>query len=232
MPGKVERELKFTFPPEAAPQVKAALRKETDRRQGHQHLVSSYFDTPDDYLWRHGATLRVRDGGERRVQTLKRARASALERDEVEFETMGPRPDLRAFEKTPLAPLVKKSKLRKRLGVNIGVDVSRDVSVVEAHRSTIEAALDNGQIHANGASLPFGELELELKAGDKDALFQLARRLLQRRSDFSQSDQQGRARPFAGGRCMGAFLQGAPARTRTADELRRQFPRHLPGLLA
>ncbi len=74
MAGKVESELKFTFAPEALPRVRAALDKETDGSPERRRLVSSYFDTEDDYLWRHAATLRLRDDGEHRVQTLKRAR--------------------------------------------------------------------------------------------------------------------------------------------------------------
>ncbi len=111
------------------------------------------------------------------MQTLKRARASALNRDEFEFEARGETPDLKAFENTPLARLVKKPKVRGRLDANIGVDVSRDVSVIKVEKSKIEASRDNGEIRSNGASLPFGESELELKEGEADALFEQARRL-------------------------------------------------------
>ncbi len=177
MPGKVESELKFTFPPEALARIKAALGKETDRSRERRHLVSRYFDTEDDYLWRHGATLRLRDGGGHRVQTLKRERASVLSRDEYECETEGDKPDLKAFAHTPLGRLIKKPKVRRCLQANIGVEVSRDVSVIKIERSKIEAALDSGEIYTKGASVPFVELELELKEGEKDALFELARRL-------------------------------------------------------
>ncbi len=64
MAGKVESELKFTFAPEALPRVRAVLDKETDGSPERRRLVSSYFDTDDDYLWRHAATLRLRDDGE------------------------------------------------------------------------------------------------------------------------------------------------------------------------
>lgn len=177
MPGKVERELKFTFSPEALARVRVALGKEAGSSRKRRRLVSRYFDTQDGYLWRHGASLRLRDGDEHRVQTLKHERASALSRDEYEFETKASTPDLKAFEHTPFSRLIKKARVRRGLGVRIGVDVSRDVSVIKTARSKIEAALDRGEIHSKGASLPFGELELELKVGEPTILFELARRL-------------------------------------------------------
>jgi inorganic triphosphatase YgiF len=64
----VEIELKFTFPPEAMARVTAALGKETDRSRERKRLVSRYFDTEDEYLWRHGATLRLREGDEPRCK--------------------------------------------------------------------------------------------------------------------------------------------------------------------
>ena len=43
--------------------------------------------------------------------------------------------------------------------------------------SVVEVALDIGQVEANGKQAPICELELELKAGDATALFDLARQL-------------------------------------------------------
>lgn len=177
MVGKVESELKFTFPPEALARVRAALVREGGSSPERRRLKSRYYDTEDGYLWRHGATLRLRDGGEHRVQTLKRERASSLDRDEYERETTAAEPDLKAFGHTPFARLLEKARLRRGLRVQSGVDVRRDVSVIGAARSKIEAALDRGKISSNGASLPFGELELELKEGETSVMFDVARRL-------------------------------------------------------
>jgi len=44
MPGKVESELKFTFPPEGLARVRAALGKVTDGSRERRRLVSRYFD--------------------------------------------------------------------------------------------------------------------------------------------------------------------------------------------
>jgi inorganic triphosphatase YgiF len=88
MAGNIESELKFVFAPEALPSVRAALGQAAESSPQRLRLISSYFDTQDDYLWRHGATLRLRQDGERRVQTLS-------------------------------------GSVRRNLGANIGVDVSR-----------------------------------------------------------------------------------------------------------
>lgn len=177
MTNGVERELKFVFTPETIPQVRRALERETGGSAKRRRLVSRYFDTDDDYLWRHEATLRLRDDGEHRVQTMKRGASSALDRDEYEFETRGRTPDTTAFERTPLARLLKKRRVRRGLNARIDVDVTRDVSTANLPGSKIETALDNGAIRSNGASLRFNELELELKEGESGALFELARRL-------------------------------------------------------
>ncbi len=177
MASGVERELKFVFTPETIPRVTRALEREAGGSGKQRRLVSRYFDTDDDYLWRHEATLRLRDDGEHRVQTMKRGASSALDRDEYEFETRGDTPDPTAFERTPLASLLKKRRVRRGLNARIDVDVTRQVSTVNLPGSKVETALDNGAIRSNGASLRFHELELELKEGERGALFELARRL-------------------------------------------------------
>ena len=89
MADNVEFELKFVFPPEALTAVQAALREETKEATARRRLVSHYFDTADDYLWRHAVTLRVRKDGRESIQTIKREKPSTLDRDE--FEKLPPK---------------------------------------------------------------------------------------------------------------------------------------------
>ncbi|WP_442754626.1 CHAD domain-containing protein [Methylocystis sp. JAN1] len=177
MANGVESELKFVFPPNALPAVRAALGHEKAGSPNHLHLISRYFDTADDYLWRHGTTLRVRKEGRHSKQTIKREQPSALERDEYETEADGETPNLDAFDATPLARLVRKPKMRDRLQCNFEVEVEREASTLSLHGSEIEAALDRGEVRCEGALIPFVELELELKSGERTELFELARRL-------------------------------------------------------
>jgi triphosphatase len=55
------------------------------------------------------------------------------------------------------------------------VDVERTSFMLETGGGRIEAAFDQGAIKANGEQLGVRELELELKSGDRSALFNLAR---------------------------------------------------------
>ncbi|VXC19177.1 hypothetical protein BURKHO8Y_20174 [Burkholderia sp. 8Y] len=63
-------------------------------------LVSTYFDTPEMHLRKHGASLRVRVVGEQRLQTLKMQGSTAaglFVRDEFECPVNGDGPDLDAL---------------------------------------------------------------------------------------------------------------------------------------
>ena len=67
-----ESELKFIFEPTDLPKIKALpLLKDALPQANYQRLVSTYFDTPDRYLWKHGVSLRVRQSEQGLVQTLK-----------------------------------------------------------------------------------------------------------------------------------------------------------------
>ena len=67
-----ESELKFFFEPRDLSKIKALpLLKDAWPQANHQRLVSTYFDTPNKYLWKHGVSLRVRQNEQGLVQTLK-----------------------------------------------------------------------------------------------------------------------------------------------------------------
>src|SRR4051794_1297809 len=76
-----ELELKFQVPGHQVSSLRAEL-----LRHGAQttRLLARYFDTSDGRLAQHGIALRLRQEGERWVQTLKADGASAIERLEHE----------------------------------------------------------------------------------------------------------------------------------------------------
>lgn len=212
MPGGAESELKFVFSPNELPSVEAALSRQGQGLTEGRRLVSHYFDTEDDYLWRHGATLRLRDDGKNRIQTIKREQASALTRDEYEAQTRDETPDLAAFERTPLARLLKKQRLQDRLRANIDVDITREVSNIEIAGSEIEVALDKGEIRSNGAALWIGELELELKAGKTSGLFELARKLSLEAPILLSFISKAERGHMLGGGAWGRAFKGRPSK--------------------
>jgi inorganic triphosphatase YgiF len=177
MPNGAESELKFLFAPEALAPLRTALRQNGAGSATRKRLVSHYFDTANDYLWRRGVTLRIRKDGDESTQTVKREKPSALERDEFETTTEGDAPDLAAIEDASLARLFKKAKVRKGLRSSLDVEVERETTTVMLDGGEIETALDIGETRSNGLALQFSELELELKKRSRDALFELARAL-------------------------------------------------------
>src|SRR5262245_36862748 len=171
-----ESELKFIFAPDDFPKIKALpLLRDVLAQASHQRLVSTYFDTPDNYLWEHGMSLRVRQSGQGLVQTLKQQMPSPLDRGEWEVKVNRNLPNIDALKNTPLAYFFKKSRGRERLRPNIDVEVERLSAMIHIGQSRIEMAVDQGSIKAGGKTTPINELELELKEGQKPDLFELDR---------------------------------------------------------
>lgn len=168
-----EIELKFLIPPEAAALALAQLKGEGAVRQ----LDATYFDTPDHALRKAGYGLRVRDGEGGRKQTLKSASAGGVfSRGEWEEKIAGPGPDRDALARTPAAAMLAGEALAPVFTTR----VERTVRIVQVGEAVIEAALDRGELSADGRRAPVCELELELKAGEPAALFDLARQLSKR----------------------------------------------------
>jgi inorganic triphosphatase YgiF len=168
-----EIELKFLIPPESAASALAQLHGEGAVRQ----LDATYFDTPDHALRKAGFGLRVRDGEGGRKQTLKSASAGGVfSRGEWETAIAGPDPDRDALARTPAAAMLDGETLTPVFTTR----VERIVHIVHVGEAIIEAALDRGELSADGRRAPVCELELELKAGQPEALFDLARQLAKR----------------------------------------------------
>lgn len=141
-------------------------------------LISVYYDTPDDMLRKAGLFLRVRNTGAGFVQTVKTARGDSefLERNEWECGLSSDSPDLAAAEETALGPLLS-DKVRNALDRRFETRFHRRTFLVEYEGSVIETAIDQGDIVAGEKRSRVCELELELKSGDRAALFSFAKRL-------------------------------------------------------
>lgn len=165
-----EIELKFLIPPEAAEAILGALDGEGAVRQ----LDATYYDTADHALRRAGFGLRVRDGEGGRKQTLKSASAGGVfSRGEWEETIAGPAPDRDALARTPVGEMLAEAALSPVFTTR----VERVIRLVRAGETLIEVALDRGQLSAGERHAAVCELELELKTGEAEALFDLARTL-------------------------------------------------------
>ncbi|HXL67197.1 MAG TPA: CYTH and CHAD domain-containing protein [Xanthobacteraceae bacterium] len=140
-------------------------------------LNAVYYDDRHRTLRERGLTLRVRQMGKQRIQTIKALNGSdPARRAEWETEIKGARPDLSKAAGTALEPLLEK-KVRGPLEPVFETRIARTAFPLHFGRSDIVVALDQGKIDTGRASLPISEVELELTRGKLADLFQLALRL-------------------------------------------------------
>ena len=177
----IENEVKFEASTRDLRKLAAAriLRRSDGQLPRHKYLVSTYFDTPKLLLRKNGVSLRIRQAGKKRVQTIKTANGGAsVSRGEWQHKLQGDEPDLRAARGTALQPLLSgklKRKLKRDLAPIFATHVQRTFLPLRSGNSQIELALDEGHIRAGQKSSPLAEVELELKKGKASDLFKAAR---------------------------------------------------------
>lgn len=144
--------------------------------------VSTYFDTDDLRLQRERAALRVRQIGARRIQTLKlapKAEEGVLARREWEREVDGDVPDLRDIDDRHIRKILD-DDVKHRLAPIFVAEIKRSTMPLELDGSSIEFALDVGEIKTERGSVPVCEAELELKSGRIESVYKLAQELNKR----------------------------------------------------
>ena len=165
-----ELELKLTLLPDAQGTLTDWLLQQPGVKDlGERHLVNVYFDTPTLALNQQHIALRVRQVGERFIQTLKTKGAfvdGAHQRQEWEWPMTSADLDLSLLADTPLGGEAALAKLVPVFETNF----TRRVLLLQDGDSVIECALDRGEIIAGQKRMPLCELELELKAGDASAI--------------------------------------------------------------
>jgi inorganic triphosphatase YgiF len=142
-----------------------------------ERQVTTYYDTPKGELRRSGYSLRVREKGGRRVQTVKHRGADAggfSTRPEWESRIDGDALDFEALKATPVGEILSRRDMKKRLETVSETRVERTTWDVARSGAEIELILDEGEVEAGGATEPLCEVELELKSGDRIDLFALA----------------------------------------------------------
>jgi triphosphatase len=172
-----EIELKLHIAPEKADRFRQhPLLQSAIHTHAPQHLYNTYFDTPDHALLQHGVGLRVRRIGDKRLQTLKTA-GSGLgglhQRQEWEMEIAEDIPDYSLFPEGALPDWCAQNI--EQIQPLFVTDFMRTTWLIALEDgSKIEVALDIGEIKTQTASTPLFEVELELKAGSPETLYQVA----------------------------------------------------------
>jgi len=176
-----EIELKLECEPDALDRVSQApvLSRLKRGRASAKTLRSVYFDTEDFSLMKSGLALRVREGGGKRIQTLKtESDGDGLASDRGEWEVQLGRdeegPNLNRL------PATIKARIRKAAnGAPIAPRLVSDIHRTARQLTTpagdqIEIAIDRGVLRVGGREARISEVELELKRGDPASLYRLA----------------------------------------------------------
>ncbi|SEP07076.1 CYTH and CHAD domain-containing protein [Nitrosovibrio sp. Nv6] len=179
-----EIELKLRLPPDSVARLRRnrLLKSLSISHPVTRKLYTVYYDTPDFDLRRHDIAFRLRRTGKNWIQSIKGggdATAGLHQRYEWEIPLRTAQPDFIGISDPFLIEFFKNADIREQL---------RPVFTTEFKRSTrtlclpggseAEFCLDQGVVSTVDASVPFCEVELELKSGGPLPLFQLALDLL------------------------------------------------------
>ncbi len=155
------------------------------RTPQHARLHNIYFDTADQALRQRRAALRLRKIGSGAsatwLQTLKLAGdddTALSQRTEWEMPVAGPSLDFAALQATGWSAIDPDGALFTQLMPIFTTDFERSIWLVRSKDgSKVEVALDTGAVHSEEHTLPICEVELELKTGPVQALFDVAAKL-------------------------------------------------------
>jgi len=148
-----------------------------------KQLTNNYFDNRDLALRKMDIGLRIRGVNEKYEQTVKTAGkvvGCLHQRPEYNVDLKGNHLDLLLFPEHIWPEHVDVDKLQKSLQVIFNTDFSRQTWLITQADSVIELALDRGEIFTSPTieTLAINELEIELVSGDEQALFALAKQLM------------------------------------------------------
>jgi inorganic triphosphatase YgiF len=178
-----EIELKLEIRPEDVQRLlRSPVLRELASGRGHtRSLHSVYFDTPELGLARAEMALRVRRDGRKLVQTLKARgpqRGAHFDRIEYEAPASGEEPDLELVPDPELRAQVQAALAGAPLRPVIETRIRRTRRRLEQGGTSLELAVDVGELRTAGESQPLCEIELELLEGDAAALYDVALALL------------------------------------------------------
>lgn len=182
----LEIELKFALPAGDLGELEGWVQRLplfSRRKPTRLKLFNIYYDTPEHLLRSKKMALRLRQIGSpdqpKWVQTLKTSNhpESALsQRGEWEFAVPGNQLDLGTLlESTPWGEFDSDGVVFRALKPCFSTAFERTLWTLK-HKdgSCVEVALDWGRVNVDGKSAPICELELELRAGCAESLYQTA----------------------------------------------------------
>lgn len=175
----IETELKLRIAPENIQQfMQHPLLAEAVHVSPPQSLYNTYFDTHDRMLFQQGIGLRVRKIGDQYVQSIKTS-GSGLgglhQRQEWEMEIADNTPNFSIFPAHLFPHGESYEYYEQKIQALFITDFVRETwDLFLEEGSQIEVVLDQGEIRTQTKKVPLCEIELELKSGLPDRLFQVA----------------------------------------------------------
>lgn len=180
-----EIELKLRFQNEHIPTLATYLDARCEAL-GEQLLENTYFDTPKAELAAHACALRIRKHGEGFEQTLKlsgTSDAGVMSRHEWNWplEPTSSEPELNSahLHDDALAQYWPRDIRISQLKPAFDTHFTRTTWLWHEDDWTCEVVIDHGQVVANERSMALCELEIELKNGQPECLWQVAQELCQ-----------------------------------------------------
>nr|WP_086939736.1 inorganic triphosphatase [Thaumasiovibrio occultus] len=178
---ETEIELKFFVSAQFSQYLTSKIEQYKVLQQGVRELGNTYYDTPTNQLRQHDIGLRIRRFDDVHIQTLKtagRVVAGLHQRPEYNAELSGNTLDLSLIPAQAWPEHFDVAALNAELHPLFSTNFSRQQWLVALNDGAqIEIAFDQGQVLANEQTDDICEVELELKSGQADALFTLAREL-------------------------------------------------------
>ncbi|ANW23929.1 adenylate cyclase [Vibrio coralliilyticus] len=176
---ETEIELKFFVSPDFSNTLRDKISQTKVLQHSCRELGNTYFDTPDNWLRQHDIGLRIRRFDDVYVQTVKtsgRVVAGLHQRPEFNAEHDSNDP-LLSLHPSDIWPTGKDTEtLQSELIPLFSTNFTREQWLIAMpDGSQIEVAFDQGKVEAGDKEDPICEVELELKSGQTDALFTLAR---------------------------------------------------------
>lgn len=173
-----ETELKLRLPPTKNAAFKRLLDAHQAAPPKTEHLVSLYFDTPSLDLAQRDMGLRLRQVDGQWIQTLKlgeQAGAGLHQRPELEAPVAGQALELKQIANREAREFLSQKHIASALSPLFTTDITRTQwTLQDPQGNTLEVSLDHGSIIARQRTLKINEVEIELKQGDVQALFELA----------------------------------------------------------
>jgi inorganic triphosphatase YgiF len=145
-----------------------------------KELRSVYFDTPGNRLRSEGIALRVRDGEDGYVQTVKmetQLKDGVSNPIEIEDRIDGPEPDIHRIGDARVRQHVLEAVKGSTLTQAFETVVMRTTHRFQRNGAVVELALDSGEARAKGRKSEICEAELELVEGEPGALLEIAQAL-------------------------------------------------------